>query len=128
MSAAGTIYLRAPGGSYQQIRADAGRNGHLHLHPGDANNRRAYMADADITDIVKNALGGTYAVGGASLRTGTQSGGLGNYGGWAIIVIYRDDSEPFRRMMLFDGDGGRSEERRVGKEGRWRGAADRRTE
>src|SRR5690625_1419416 len=106
LSTAGTIYLRAPGGSYQQIRADAGRNGHLHLHPGDANNRRAYMADADITDIVKNALGGTYAVGGASLRTGTQSGGLGNYGGWAIIVIYRDDSEPFRRMMLFDGDGG----------------------
>src|SRR5690625_1439229 len=106
MSAAGTIYLRAPGGSYQQIRADAGRNGHLHLHPGDANNRRAYMADADITDIVKNALDGTYAVGGASLSTGTQSGGLGNYGGWAIIVIYRDDSEPFRRMMLFDGDGG----------------------
>src|SRR5690625_5437506 len=94
MSSAGTIYLRALGGSDQQIRADAGRNGHLHLHPVDANNRRAYMADADITDIVKNALGGTYAVGGASLRTGTQSGGLGNYGGWAIIVIYRDDSEP----------------------------------
>src|SRR5690625_5787656 len=107
MGTVGTIYLRATGDADQQIRADdAGRDGNLHLHSGDTNSRRAYMADADITDIVKNALDGTSAVCGARLSTGTQSSGLGFYGGWAIIVIYRDDSEPFRRMMPFDGDGG----------------------
>src|SRR5690606_13751470 len=28
---------------------------------------------------------------------------LGFYGGWALAVVYQDNTEPFRRLMLFDG-------------------------
>ena len=58
----------------------------------------AYVAFADVTDQVRAAGAGRYAV--ANVQSGT---GLDRYAGWALIVVYRDPSQPLRNLTVFDG-------------------------
>ncbi|UNK42040.1 Ig-like domain-containing protein [Luteimonas sp. S4-F44] len=103
-AARGTLQFRTPSGSYQAISASD-----LNTFPsqGDAGSR-PYSAYRDVTALVAAAGAGTYAAGGltSDVSGNNNGGGLGNYGGWALIVLYEHDSKPYRRLMVFDGDAG----------------------
>lgn len=62
---------------------------------------RPYQAMADVTNVILAGGNGTYTVGGLTALTGTVNGGA--FGGWSLAVIYQDNNQPFRRLMLFDG-------------------------
>ncbi|WP_198551492.1 MULTISPECIES: Ig-like domain-containing protein [unclassified Stenotrophomonas] len=99
-----TIQLRLPGGTYRSVTASAADLNTFN-DQGDTNANRPYTAYADVTALVAASGNGTYYAGGLTAVTG-NGGGLGNYGGWALIVLYEDDSKPFRRLMVFDGNAG----------------------
>jgi uncharacterized repeat protein (TIGR01451 family) len=99
-----TIQLRVPGGTYRSVTASAADLNTFN-DQGDTNANRPYTAYADVTALVAASGNGTYFAGGLTAVTG-NGGGLGNYGGWALIVLYEDDSKPFRRLMVFDGNAG----------------------
>ncbi|PBJ81803.1 hypothetical protein CMZ84_14025 [Lysobacteraceae bacterium NML93-0399] len=103
-AARGTLQFRPPNGGYRSISASD-----LNTFPsqGDAGSR-PYTAYRDVTALVAAAGAGTYAAGGltSDVSGNNNGGGLGNYGGWALIVLYEHDSKPYRRLMVFDGDAG----------------------
>ncbi len=97
----GVLHLRVPGATgYQDVVAN----------PADINtfttqgsaSARPYTAYADVTELVRAAGSGDYFAGGLTAASG-NGGSLGNYGGWSLIVVYHDDNEPYRRLMVFDG-------------------------
>ncbi|KAA3638559.1 MAG: DUF11 domain-containing protein, partial [Proteobacteria bacterium] len=92
------IRIKAPGsGSYVRVTAHT-----IDTYGSEGESgSRPYQASADITQMVQSAGSGQYTV--ADLRAKTGEDGLGFYGGWAIAVVYQDNSQPFRRLMLFDG-------------------------
>ncbi|MCC7097704.1 MAG: DUF11 domain-containing protein, partial [Thermomonas sp.] len=99
----GVIWLKIPGGGYTQITASE-LNTFTTVANTD-NTSRPYTAKADVTALVQAGGSGTYAVGGLTANSG-NGGSLGNYGGWAIIVLYEHNSKPLRRLMLWDGNAG----------------------
>src|SRR5690554_1781160 len=92
------IRIKAPGsGNYVRVTANT-----LDTFDSEgASGSRPYQASADVTQIVNGAGSGSYTV--ADLKAKTGNDGLGYYGGWAIAVVYQDNTQPFRRLMLFDG-------------------------
>ena len=62
---------------------------------------RPYQGFADVTSTVQAAGSGDYFVGDLTASLGND--GLGFYGGWSLIVIIHDPSEPFRRLSVYDG-------------------------
>lgn len=74
-----------------------------------------FAAYADVTSIVNTALNGTYTVSELDLTEDilpfcTANNGTGtNFGGWAIYVIYEDNTLPLNQIILFDGLEGVSE-------------------
>lgn len=99
-----TIQFRTPGGAYRSVTASAANLNTFNAQ-GDTDANRPYTAYADVTALVAASGSGTYYAGGLTAVAG-NGGGLGNYGGWALIVLYEDSSKPFRRLMVFDGDAG----------------------
>ena len=53
---------------------------------------------ADVTNSVAAAGNGVYTVG--NVQTGT---GEGRYGGWGLVVVYRNPAESVRRLLVYDG-------------------------
>ena len=98
-AARGTIRLRAPGSATYATITSTDLD--TITTQGDATTR-PYLAVADVTSIVQAAGSGTYFAGGVLAATG-NGGGLGHYAGWSLVVIYRDTTQPFRRLQLFDG-------------------------
>jgi hypothetical protein len=89
--AIGTVDLTAPGGRSVEVDADAVRT---------APSGGAYVATADVTKLV--TVAGRYTV--ANVQTGT---GPNEFGGWSLIVAYRDASPtaPRRTLAMFDDPG-----------------------
>lgn len=96
----GDIRFRVPGTpGYHEINAEV-----VDTVPNQWTNASShpYQAMADVTALVAAAGSGTYTV--ADLTANSGNGGtLGNYGGWGLVVIYQDSSQPFRRLMVYDG-------------------------
>ncbi|MBK6284412.1 MAG: hypothetical protein IPF54_18890 [Draconibacterium sp.] len=61
-----------------------------------------YSAYAEITDYVRQYGIGEYFVADMALREG-NGGGTGFYGGWGMIVIYKNDKMKWRNITVFDG-------------------------
>lgn len=86
-----TVKLKAPGaGAYTSVTGS--ETGDV----GDAAN--AYQAFADVTAQVTAAGNGTYTVADVQAATGTDA-----YGGWSLVVAYRDAASPLRNLAVFDG-------------------------
>ena len=60
--------------------------------------RRDYTACADVTQLVRAGGAGTYWAGDLPLSTGYDV-----YGGWALVIVYRDDTCPFNDLNVFFG-------------------------
>jgi fibronectin type 3 domain-containing protein len=64
----------------------------------DATSSTRYQAFADVTSLVQAAGNGAYTVG--AIEAGT---GVNRYGGWGLVVAYRNPAEPTRRLVVYDG-------------------------
>jgi hypothetical protein len=64
----------------------------------DATSTTRYQGFADVTSQVSAAGNGVYTVG--NIETGT---GADRYGGWGLVVVYRNAAEPVRRLLVYDG-------------------------
>ena len=86
-----TVKLKVPGaGAYATVTG---------AETGDvADGANAYQAFADVTAQVTAAGGGTYTVADVQASTGSDA-----YGGWSLVVAYRDASSPLRNLAVFDG-------------------------
>ncbi|TXH65488.1 MAG: DUF11 domain-containing protein [Lysobacteraceae bacterium] len=94
----GTISLRVPGATtYQTLTASVVDT----ITNAGTATTRPYEAFVDVTAQVQAAGNGSYFVGGLTATLGND--GLGYYGGWGLVVVYRDANQPFRRLMVFDG-------------------------
>lgn len=84
-----TVKLKLPGANaYQSITATTCDN------RGDD-----YQCVSDISAIISASMAsGDYTV--ANIQSGT---GKGQYGGWSIIAVFEDASEPVRNLVVFDG-------------------------
>ncbi|WP_203994376.1 beta strand repeat-containing protein, partial [Sphaerisporangium rufum] len=96
----GQISLKVPGSAtYQTITASPGDIGDTPDNVTAAG--IVYGASADVTALVSNAGPGTYAAG--NLQVARGSDGLGAFGGWSLVVAYRDPNLPLRNISIFDG-------------------------
>ena len=85
------VKLRAPGQAYRTLTATT-------IDVGTRSNATRYQGFVDVTAIVAAAGGGTYAVGDVQAATGSD-----RYAGWALVVAYRDTSQPARNLTVIDG-------------------------
>ncbi len=92
-SARATVLLDTPaGGGYTRVMADT-------VDRGSATSQKeAYQGFADVTALVRAAGAGVYTV--ADVQAGT---GEDRYGGWTLVVAYRDRLAPARNLTIFDG-------------------------
>lgn len=91
VGARATVKLKAPGaGAYSPVTGAETGSGI------DAAN--AYQAFADVTAQVTAAGSGTYTVADVQAATGGDA-----YGGWSLVVAYRDSAAPLRNLAVFDG-------------------------
>ena len=57
-----------------------------------------YQGIVNVTDVVSAARGGAYTVANIATSVGTN-----RHAGWALVVAYRDPSEPLRNLTIIDG-------------------------
>ena len=98
-AAARDFWFKVPGGSYQQLTALPADTFTFNTQGLTAS--RPYTAFIDVTSQVLAAGSGTYSGGGLTNTMG-GTGGLGYYGGWALIVAYRDSAQPYRRLEVYN--------------------------
>jgi uncharacterized repeat protein (TIGR01451 family) len=89
-SANDTALFAAPGGGYATITASQ-------LDTSTSQPSR-YQGFADVTSSVQSAGSGSYTVGNVQAGTGQD-----RYGGWSLVVAYKDSSQPPRNLTVFDG-------------------------
>jgi large repetitive protein len=94
-----TVKIAPPAGGYRTF------TGQLIGTDATTGQSRSYAAFADVTAFVQGAGSGAYTV--ADIQTGTgvrddngESGGL--YGGWGLLIIYRDRTLPLRDFNVWD--------------------------
>jgi uncharacterized repeat protein (TIGR01451 family) len=61
----------------------------------------AYQGFTDVTAQVRSAGSGTYWVADITAEVGQDTTGF--YGGWSLVVVYRDVNQPLRNLTVFDG-------------------------
>lgn len=90
--ARGSVRLRTPAdAAYLAVSADD-------VDTSDVSGGVRYQGFADVTDVVAAAGSGAYTV--ANVQAGT---GHDRYGGWSLVVVYRDPAAPVRNLTVFDG-------------------------
>jgi len=99
-SAHTTVKLQVPGGTYATVTG---------ADTGTYSSDNSYQSFANVTAQVTAAGNGAYTVGNVQVGTGSNT-----YGGWSLVVVYRDDAAPPRNLAVFDGlvavDGGNPSE------------------
>jgi hypothetical protein len=63
-----------------------------------------YAAYADVTDYVRQHGSSNYFVADIALKEGS-GGGTGFYGGWGMVIVYKNTSMKWRDITVFDGYG-----------------------
>lgn len=90
------IKLKAPGeSSYTELSSNE-------IYRGSINEVGMFVGYVDITNIVRQAGVGTYAVADIATRTGLSLP-TGYYGGWGMIIIYENQTLKWRDITVFDG-------------------------
>ncbi len=60
-----------------------------------------YQGMQDVTNYVKQSLGGTYTVANIYSQIGQPNGGA--FGAWSLVVFYHDSSATLKNLTAFDG-------------------------
>ncbi len=102
---ANKILIKVDNGNYQQVVADtlAVKNDY---YGGDIKGG-PYAAFADITNILqqKNLTSGKHTITVANLMAteGLDGDWLGDYGGWAVAIVYQNPNESIKNISIFNG-------------------------
>ena len=62
----------------------------------------AYQSYIDVTAFVNSNGSGTYTVADITVATGSTGGG-GNYGGWAMVVVFENATATYSSVRVYDG-------------------------
>ncbi|MGS2761116.1 hypothetical protein [Sinomicrobium sp. M5D2P9] len=93
------VKLKKAGGTYQEVTA-----GQNDIYYPTTSHDYMYSAYADVTDYVRENGAGEYFVADMALREG-NGGGTGYYGGWGLVVVYKNPAMKWRDITVFDGHG-----------------------
>ncbi|MEV6795119.1 DUF3344 domain-containing protein [Streptomyces sp. NPDC051320] len=91
----GRVLIAEQGGEYKEVLADT-RIAHRTADGSDA-----FQASADVTPLIRSSGSGRYTVAQVNVARGRSA--VGAWGGWTLVVAYRDDQEPKRQLALWDG-------------------------
>ncbi|MEU0386321.1 DUF3344 domain-containing protein [Streptomyces chartreusis] len=91
----GRVLVAEPGGEYKELVADT-TVGHR-----VADGMDAFQASADVTRLVREGGPGLYTVAQINIAMGRSA--AGSWGGWTLVVVYENASEPLRHLALWDG-------------------------
>ncbi|MGQ4383270.1 DUF3344 domain-containing protein [Streptomyces sp. SAS_270] len=91
----GRVLIAEPGGQYKAVLADT-VVGHRVARGADA-----FQASADVTKLVRSSESGLYTVAQVNVAMGRSAPGA--WGGWTLMVAYEKESEPLRRLAMWDG-------------------------
>lgn len=93
----GQVKFKAPNGVYQNVTAQ-------HIDTV-TNVFHGYQSFADVTSLVRAGGAGYYTIANVKCDTvnATNQPIVNAYGGWNMVVIYRDSTMPLRNMTIFDG-------------------------
>lgn len=98
-----TIKFKKSGGTYSTYTATQLDNGNTISGITTENH---YQGFVDVTTYVSAQGAGTYWAGDVFTTVGNGAAdpaNTGYYAGWAMIVIYTDNSQPYRNITVFDG-------------------------
>lgn len=101
------VKFKKEGNSYHEVSA-----GNEVAYPGSGN-AYIYVGYADVTDYVRANGVGNYWVADIALSEG--SNGTGYFGGWGLVVVYKNATMKWKDITVFDGysyisaNGGRQE-------------------
>ncbi|HKP91424.1 MAG TPA: hypothetical protein VJT75_15775, partial [Thermoleophilaceae bacterium] len=84
------VRLRTPTAAYQTVTASSVDT--------DAKRASRYQGFADVTAVVQAGGSGTYTVGSLQAATGND-----RWGGWSLVVAYRDAAQAVRWLGVYDG-------------------------
>ncbi len=94
-----TVKIRkGTSGAYTNITAPVSQVDKSKINGNDS----AYQSYIDLTAFVNNNGAGTYTVADITLATGSTSNG-GNYGGWAMVVVYENLDLSYSSVRVYDG-------------------------
>lgn len=97
---AGSVMFKTPtSGGYVDIETDPDKLNWTKITPSGGP-YYPYQGMAEVTPYV--VKGGTYSVANLATTEGTINT-YGSFGAWALVVIYRNESESFKNITLFDG-------------------------
>ena len=85
--------------SYTTITANS-----TDIHYPTTVDKAMYAAYADVTNYVRTNGAGEYFVADMALQEGS-GGPTGYYGGWGMVIVYKDVSKRWRDITVFDGFG-----------------------
>jgi hypothetical protein len=91
----GRVLIAEPGGAYKEVLADT-RIAHRTADGSDA-----FQASADVTRLIRSSGSGLYTVAQVNVARGRSAAGA--WGGWTLVVAYRNDRQPNRQLALWDG-------------------------
>ncbi|WP_286409557.1 hypothetical protein [Myroides marinus] len=93
----------------RKVKLKKGTNAYINVeasssdiyYPSDKDGNM-YSAYADITDYVRQNGAGSYTVADLAVIEG-NGGGTGFYGGWGMVIIYKNAAMKWRDITVFDG-------------------------
>jgi len=91
------VKLKKEGQPYQWVNA---QNNQIR-YPNTNQQSGIFVGYADITDYVRLHGVGNYSVADIALREGRD--GTGHFGGWGMVVIYKNTQAKWRDITVFDG-------------------------
>ncbi len=91
----GRVLIAEPGGQYKALLADT-LIGHRTADGADA-----FQASADVTELVRSSRSGQWTVAQVNVAMGRSV--VGGWGGWTLVAAYEKESEPLRRIAVWDG-------------------------
>ncbi|MGA5062831.1 DUF3344 domain-containing protein [Streptomyces exfoliatus] len=91
----GRVLIAEPGGRYKALLADT-LIGHRTADGADA-----FQASADVTELVRSSRSGQWTVAQVNVAMGRSA--VGGWGGWTLVAAYEKESEPLRRITVWDG-------------------------
>ncbi|MBB1154723.1 DUF11 domain-containing protein [Amycolatopsis sp. DR6-1] len=104
-SRANQVAFKAPGAAtYQRLTADT--YDWFDALGGGSPQITAHAGVKDVTDLVKQAGGGSYTVADLQACRGNSANtasNLGCWGGWSLVVAYQLDTDPLRYLQIWDG-------------------------
>ncbi|WP_217240334.1 DUF3344 domain-containing protein [Streptomyces sp. AC555_RSS877] len=91
----GRVLIAEPGGEYKEVLADTVVGHRV------ANGADAFQASANVTKLVRDSRPGLYTVAQVNVAGGRSAAGA--WGGWTLVVAYRNPAAPLRHLALWDG-------------------------